>query len=394
MQRLFYFYLIIAFKNCKLKIIKMALSIYRKYRPKTFDDLLGQPSIIQILKNAGRLNKIGHAYLLSGPRGTGKTTAARLIAKTANCETRRQNQKFQALGEPCNECRVCLEINEGRALDIVEIDAASNRGIDEIRNLKDAVRVAPTSYLYKVFIIDEAHMLTKEAFNALLKTLEEPPSHVILILATTEIDKIPATIASRTQRFHFKRASAPQIIGKLQKIAEIEGMKIDNDAIELISAAAEGSFRDAESLLEQMLNFSVPSSGEKISLQDVEQMIGKTGSAKIAAFAEKLLKNELDEALKILNEIQEGGYNLAQFCKDLIHHLRRALVLKLEPAMENIFQNEITKTELETLKKQAGNFKTEKHIQLIKNLINAYGQMRYSPFPIIPLEVSVVESLK
>ncbi|MBI2591216.1 MAG: DNA polymerase III subunit gamma/tau [Candidatus Brennerbacteria bacterium] len=372
----------------------MSLSIYRKYRPKTFDDLLGQPTIIQILKNAGRLNKIGHAYLLSGPRGTGKTTAARLIAKTANCETRRQNPKFQALGEPCNECRICREINEGRALDIVEIDAASNRGIDEIRNLKDATRVAPTSYLYKVFIIDEAHMLTKEAFNALLKTLEEPPSHVILIMATTEMDKIPGTIASRTQRFHFKRASVLQIIEKLKKIVEIEAIKIDNDAIELVAAAAEGSFRDAESLLEQMLNFGSPVGEEKISLRDVEQMIGKTGSAKVAAFAEKLLKKDIEGALNALNEIQEGGYNLAQFCKDLIHHLRRTLVLKLNPAMDSAFQNELAKNDLENLKKQTAYFQPEKHIQLLKNLINAYGQMRYSPFPVIPLEVAIAESLK
>lgn len=372
----------------------MSLSIYRKYRPKIFDDLLGQTAVVKILKNAARLNKIGHAYLLSGPRGTGKTTVARLIAKTANCETRRQNQKFQTLGEPCNECRVCRETDEGRALDIMEIDAASNRGIDEIRNLKDAVRVAPTSYLYKVFIIDEAHMLTKEAFNALLKTLEEPPSHVILILATTEIDKIPSTIASRSQRFNFKKAAVPQIIEKLKKICEIEGLKIEEDAIELTATAAEGSFRDAESLLDQVVNFNAPASGEKISLQDIEQMIGKTGGAKISAFAEKLLKNDIEGALKALNEIQEGGYNLSQFCKDLIHHLRRTLVLKLDPSMENAFQNELAKTELENLKKQTADFQPEKHIQLLKNLINAYGQMRYSPFPIIPLEVAIAESLK
>lgn len=372
----------------------MSLSIYRKYRPKVFDDLLGQTAVVKILKNAARLNKIGHAYLLSGPRGTGKTTAARLIAKTTNCETRRQNQKFQALGEPCNECRICLEINEGHTLDILEIDAASNRGIDEIRNLKDATRVAPTSYLYKVFIIDEAHMLTKEAFNALLKTLEEPPSHVILILATTEIDKIPATISSRTQRFNFKKAAVPQIIEKLKKIVEIEGIRIEEDAIELIAAAAEGSFRDAESLLDQMVNFSAPENKEKIALHDIEQMIGKTGSAKVAAFAEHLLKNNIEGALKTLNEIQEGGYNLAQFCKDLIHHLRRTLVLKLDPSMENAFQNELAKTDLENLKKQTADFLLEKHIPLLKNLVNAYGQMRYSPFPIIPLEVAIVESLK
>lgn len=372
----------------------MSLAIYRKYRPRSFDDLLGQPAITQILKNAARQNKIAQAYLLAGPRGTGKTTAARLIAKTANCETRRHDPKFQVLGEPCNQCRVCNEINDSQALDIVEIDAASNRGIDEIRDLKEAVRMAPTSYSQKVFIVDEAHMLTKEAFNALLKTLEEPPAHVIIILATTEIDRIPATIASRTQRFHFKRAALPQILEKLKKIAEIEGVKINDDALELIAASGEGSFRDAESLLDQLIGFGPLAGGEKISLADIEQMIGKTGAAKIAIFVEKLLKNDLAGALEHLNEIQEGGYNLNQFCKDVIHHLRRALVLKLNPDFETAYRAELTKNEVENIKKLTTDFREEKHLRLIKNLIAAYGQMRYSPFPIIPLEVAIVESLK
>lgn len=368
----------------------MSLAIYRKYRPQSFEDLLAQPAITQILKNAAKQNKIAHAYLFSGPRGTGKTTTARLIAKAANCETRRQDPKFQILGEPCNRCRVCDEINEGRALDVIEIDAASNRGIDEIRDLKENVRMAPISYSRKVFIIDEAHQLTKEAFNALLKTMEEPPSHVILILATTEIDKIPPTIASRAQKFYFKKAALQDIAEKLKKIGELENLKINEDALELIAASAEGSFRDAESLLDQMSNFNY----EKIALADVEQMIGKTGSAKITAFAEKLIKNDLSGALMALNEIQEGGYNLSQFCKDLIHHLRRMLVLKIEPNLENAFKAEITKNELMALKEHAIILKEYRHINLIKNLITAYGQMRYSPFPIIPLEVAITESLK
>lgn len=368
----------------------MALAIYRKYRPKNFDDLIGQQVVTQILKSAASQNKIAHAYLLAGPRGTGKTTAARLIAKVANCETRRKDEKFLALGEPCNDCRICSEINEGRALDIVEIDAASNRGIDEIRNLKESVRLSPTSYYQKVFIIDEAHMLTKEAFNALLKVMEEPPNEVILILATTELDKIPPTIVSRTQRFHFKRASLQEILNKLNKIIKTEKIKADKDALELIAAAAEGSFRDAEALLEQMAHFSSGS----IALENVEKIIGKTGNAKIAAFAESLLKNNLQESLALLNQIQEGGYNISQFCKDLIHCLRRVLVLKLEPKIEAYFSEELTSTELANLKKMAKLVKEEKHIDLLKNLINAYGQIRYSPFPIIPLEVAIVESLK
>ena len=222
------------------------LAIYRKYRPATFESLLGQDLTVKILKEAAREDRLAHAYLLAGPRGTGKTTSARLIAKIANCETRANDGNFKKKGEPCNKCGPCNEINEGRGLDVIEIDAASNRGIDEIRNLKESVRVSPASFRRKVFIIDEAHMLTKDAFNALLKTLEEPPPYVIIILATTEPDKIPATISSRTQQFYFKRALVNQIVGKLEEIAKKEKIQVSNEALELIAASAEGSFRDAE----------------------------------------------------------------------------------------------------------------------------------------------------
>ena len=235
----------------------MALAIYRKYRPRIFEDLLGQELISQILKNAASQNKFSHAYLFSGPRGSGKTTAARLISKTANCRTRQTDAAFAKLGEPCNHCAACAEIDRGQALDVVEIDAASNRGIDEIRNLKESVRLSPTSFPKKIFIIDECHMLTKEAFNALLKTLEEPPEHVIFILATTEFEKIPATIVSRTQQFHFKKIPLMRIFDKLKKIAKSEKMEISTGALELIAASAEGSFRDAESLLDQYCHLAI-----------------------------------------------------------------------------------------------------------------------------------------
>ncbi|MFQ5752601.1 MAG: DNA polymerase III subunit gamma/tau, partial [bacterium] len=230
----------------------MALALYRKYRPKTLDELLGQETVAEILKNAAKNNRIGHAYLFYGPRGTGKTTTARLIAKLLNCERRSSDEKFRAQGEPCNTCRHCREIDNLTSFDVIEIDAASNRGIDEIRNLKDSIRVSPSSADYKVYIIDEAHMLTGAAFNALLKTLEEPPAHAVIVLATTEYEKLPATITSRAQRFVFKRLPKIRIMEKLRMIAEAEKIKIDEPALELVAAAGEGSLRDSESLLDQI----------------------------------------------------------------------------------------------------------------------------------------------
>lgn len=366
----------------------MALAIYRKYRPKTFEDVLGQESVTEILKNAASLNRLAHAYLFYGPRGCGKTTTARLIAKVANCETRQKDETFRKKGEPCNKCRVCKEVDEGHALDIIEIDAASNRGIDEIRNLKEGINLSPTSYQYKVFIIDEAHQLTKEAFNALLKTLEEPPAHAILILATTQFEKIPATITSRTQRFHFKRVSLVTIVEKLEKIVKAEKIEISKQAIELIAATAEGSFRDAESLLDQIASLK-----EKIDLQSVEEIIGQVGFLKTAELAELLIKKDLSKSLGYISEINEGGYNLVQFNKDLIHYLRRVLSLKLNPQIETMFKKEITDSELETIKKHSKIAEDQQLIKLIKSLIEAYTEMRYSPFTVVPLEVAIIENL-
>lgn len=393
------------------------LVLYRKYRPKTFNDVLGQDIISETLKNAGRLDRLAHAYLFYGSKGSGKTTTARILAKLANCQKRQSDMKFKNLGEPCNECEACVEIDNGRALDVIEIDAASNRGIDEIRNLKENIRVSPAALAKKVYIIDEAHQLTKDAFNALLKTLEEPPTHAILILVTTELEKMPATIVSRTQRFHFHRLPLQTIIEKLKSIATLEKINISDDAIELIAVAGGGSFRDAESLLDQISslktqiktdqtlinsdnqkNQSRNQSKSEIGMNDVEKIIGNVAFKRISELAEFLLTADLAKSLKFLSEINESGYNLVQFNKDLIHYLRRVLALKFSPGLEESFSREMTDEELKTIKKHgkliASSAAEQKLINLMKLLIEAHTEMRYSPFVIVPFEIAIIEALK
>jgi len=365
------------------------LAIYRKYRPRLLEDLLGQEHIVGVLKNAAKKDRLAHAYLFYGPRGTGKTTAARLIAKVANCETRRNDPTFKDKGEPCNECRPCQEIDHGHAMDVVEIDAASNRGIDEIRSLKEGIKLSPTSYPFKVFIIDEIHMLTREAANALLKTLEEPPEHAIFVLATTEFEKVPATIASRTQKFRFRKLPIEQIINKLNRIIGAENLKVADDAIELIAAVSEGSLRDAESLLDQITSLE-----KEVDLKGVEKIIGKIGFSRTAELSELILRNDLKGSLSYVAKINEAGYNVADLNKELIHYLRRALSLKFNPDLEILFKRELTARELDQLKQHSQTIDVNRHINLIKSLIRAYSEMRYSPFASVPLEVAIIENLK
>lgn len=367
----------------------MNIAIYRKYRPNTFSEVLGQDQVINILKESAKQDRFAHAYLFSGPRGTGKTTTARLVAKTLNCQKRYSDKKFKTKGEPCNECEACLGIDQGKNMDIVEIDAASNRGIDEIRNLKESVRVSPSESKFKVFIIDEAHMLTKAAFNALLKTLEEPPKYVVMILATTEIDKLPITITSRTQQLIFKKISIKEMVQKLNLIAKENKIRIDNESLELIASSAEGSFRDAEAIFDQLMTIC----GNKIDIDDVEKILGRVGFDTLIKVSEFIADKDLDSLLEVVADIVDTGYDINQFTFDIIHHLRKLIVLSYSPNMITKFKNEISEDHLNRVKKNADKV-SETHLKLLKNLINAYSQMRYSRFPVIPLEIAIIETLK
>jgi len=366
------------------------MALYRKYRPKKLSEVLGQETNVLILKNAAKQNRLGQAYLFYGPRGTGKTTTARLIAKLLNCERRQSDTAFRETGEPCNECRSCKEIDLNNSFDVIEIDAASNRGIDEIRNLKESIKTAPTAGPFKVYIIDEAHMLTGPAFNALLKTLEEPPRHAILVLATTEYEKLPPTITSRTQRFLFKKLSKEKIIEKLTGVAQEEKIKVDPAALELIAAAAEGSVRDAESLLDQI---SALEHKQAIDLDAVERITGRVGLKKVHELSGLVLKRDLKGSLSYIETLNDEGHNVVQLTKDLIHYLRKALALSLSPRLEEAFRRDLTADEIKELKKLSTLVQRDQCVQLIKALIRAYSEIRYSPFAMIPLEVALIENL-
>ncbi|MBI4094429.1 MAG: DNA polymerase III subunit gamma/tau, partial [Candidatus Liptonbacteria bacterium] len=329
-----------------------------------------------------------HAYLFYGPRGSGKTTTARLVAKLLNCKTRDRDRGFHKEGEPCNTCVNCSQIDAGISLDLVEIDAASNRGIDEIRNLKEGIGVAPSGGHHRIYIIDEAHMLTPPAWNALLKTLEEPPPHAVLILATTEYEKIPPTISSRTQRFLFKKLPKTQIAAKLAAIAHAEHIKAEPDALMLIAAAAEGSLRDAESLLDQLRSV-----GEPIDVPVVEGITGRVSQKTVRAIAETVVRRDLAASLAHLHTLSEAGYNLARCTRDLIHYFRKALALNANPSLGDAFREELAEEELRELRALSASIRPAEHVPFVRALIRAYGEMRYSPFAAIPLELTLIEHL-
>jgi DNA polymerase-3 subunit gamma/tau len=361
------------------------LVLYRKYRPQSFAEVVGQEHVVQTLANAVSQGMISHAYLFSGPRGSGKTTLARLLAKAVNCEN-----KKEGTFEPCNKCSSCLETIQARSLDLMEIDAASHRGIDEIRELREGIKFSPTKSKYKVFIIDESHQLTKEAANALLKTLEEPPSHAIFILATTEIHKMIPTIISRCQRFDFRKLRLDEIVKRLEYVSGKEKAKIDKPALELIALNSGGAVRDAESLLDQALAFS-GASNEAISAESIKDLLGIADISLISQFVDYLADKNSKEAIGFLNEAFEKGRDPQEFSKALINYLRQAILVKINPEPMNPIIIGLTKEEQEKLMNQAGKFQTPELHRMLNLFMEAENKMKYSSIPQLPLELAIVD---
>ena len=349
----------------------------RRWRPQTFDDIIEQQHVTRTLKNAIQLGRVAHAYLFSGTRGVGKTTMARLLAKALNCE---QGPTVQ----PCNACQSCQEITQGSYLDIIEIDGASNRGIDEIRDLREQLRYLPSGGRYKIYIIDEVHMLTKEAFNALLKTLEEPPPHVVFVFATTELEKIPLTIVSRCQRFEFKRVSLAGISEQLSAITQSEGITISPTSLAHIARAAEGSMRDAQSLLDQVIAFC----GTEIQDDDVRQLLGHVGSEPLVTCLDALFRQDAETALRTVGELQMEGYEAGSIMKALLEALRHLIVLKTVPHPESLIP--LSESDVTALRRIADAVSPEEIYGQFHTLSAAEGSLRYASNPMLILEMALV----
>lgn len=347
---------------------------YRKWRPQTLAEVVGQGHVTQTLLNALTNKRTSHAYLFCGPRGTGKTSTGRILAKAVNCLT---NGK----GEPCNSCAMCQAITEGRALDVIEVDAASNRGIDEIRDLREKVNYAPNQARYKVYIIDEVHMLTKEASNALLKTLEEPPPHVIFVLATTEAHKVLPTILSRCQRFDFRRISQADVVAKLSHICQIEGIHIELEALRLIARAATGSLRDAENLLQQLTTHY----GAEVKLQQVQAILGISSDWRTKELIRHIINNDIAAGVATINSVNSDGLDLCQFQRELVEYLRAMLLIKSgsDAAID------LTTEDIKELKDLAAKVSLPQILKAIK----LFSQLELSldNYSTLPLELALVD---
>lgn len=356
------------------------LVLARKWRPQTFEDVIGQRPITQALQNAIGTQRVAHAYLFAGPRGVGKTSVARILAKALNCQEGPTKQ-------PCDRCSFCQEIRTGISLDVVEIDGASNRGIDEIRELRENVRYLPAKNRYKVYIIDEVHMLTDQAFNALLKTLEEPPPHVIFIFATTEPHKIPLTILSRCQRYNFKRIPLALTMEQLKKIAEEEGMAISDRSLHLLAREAEGSMRDGQSLLDQVLSFG----GKQVSDEEVIEVLGLIDRKILHEAVKALADGDKVHLLQIAEEVHHFGYDIKEFCGELAKLARDLLVLKVFPkeGTERSALIDLPADEIQELSSQVEKFSPEEIHSLFRALLQAHDEAARATFPRLVLEMTL-----
>jgi DNA polymerase III subunit gamma/tau len=348
---------------------------YTKYRPQKFSEISKPSDTAQALMRQVSTGKTAHAYLFVGSRGTGKTTTARLLAKALNCLD--LQKKGPDAGDPCAKCENCLKIQSGTFLDLIEIDAASNRGIDDIRDLREKIKLSPSVGKSKTYIIDEVHMLTSEAFNALLKTLEEPPSHAVFILCTTEFHKVPDTIKSRCQVYKFKRATTNQLVEKLAQIAKNEGAKVKKEELEKIASASFGGFRDAETMLQQVIEGNL----------DVESLVGLSSQDIYIDFVQHILDKDLEAALKQVNKLVEDGYDLNVWVLDLLNYLRDLLFINTnvhEGLIETVEEN------LKRMKVQASSISNGSIVGIIEEFIKAGNELNNSPIPQLPIELSII----
>ncbi|MBW9147322.1 DNA polymerase III subunit gamma/tau [Clostridium sp. CM027] len=356
-------------------------ALYREWRPKTFQDVVGQEHVTITLKNQINSERIAHAYLLCGTRGTGKTSTAKILAKAVNC----LNSDH---GEPCNECEMCKKINAGTAIDVTELDAASHNGVDNIRDIIEDVQYPPQEARYKVYIIDEVHMLSIGAVNAFLKTLEEPPSHIIFILATTDPQKLPITILSRCQRFDFKRIKSADIFERLRKIVEQQGIFVDDNSLKLISRISDGAMRDALSVLDQAISMN----DGRVEYDNVIDMLGLVTSESLIKLSESVIDRNIEGAIKVINEIVISGKDIYVFIKDMTTHMRNLLMAKVSENVEDIL--DMSSENIYILKRQAAKIRVEEIMRNIKILQDAQEQAKWSKQNRIYLELAVIKMCK